>query len=51
MAVIPMKLAILDNIPLGIWIVVLPGPSNCVGHILHDSHTLDGLYIEVILRI
>ena len=40
-----MELAVLGDIPLGIWVVVLPGPFNCVAHCLHDSHTFDGLYI------
>ena len=47
---IPMKLAVLGNIPLEIWIVVLPGLSDCVTHVLHNCYTLDGFNVEIIFR-
>ena len=50
MAIVSTELAVLVDIPLGIWVVVLPGPFDCVSHCLHDCYTLDGLYIEVVLR-
>ena len=46
---ISMELAILGDIPLGVWIAILPGPSNCVTHCFHDCNTLDGIYIEGVL--
>ena len=50
MAVISMELTILGSIPLGIWVVVLPGPSDCVAHVLHDSHALYELNVKIVLR-
>ena len=47
---ISMELALFGDSPLGIWVVVLSGSSDCVAHGLHDCHAFDGLYIEVILR-
>ena len=43
---ISMKLTVLGDISLGIWIVILPWPFDCVANGFHDGYTLDGLYIE-----
>ena len=50
MALISMKLVILGNIPLGIWIVVLSGPSDCVTHVLYNSHVLNEIDVEVVFK-
>ena len=50
MVVISMELAVLGDIPFGIWVVVLLVPFDCVAHCLHDCYTFDGLYIEVVLK-
>ena len=50
MVAISMTLVVLGSILFGIWIVVLPGPSDCVTHVLHNTHTLDELNIEIIFR-
>ena len=50
MVVIPMEFKILGSIPLRVWVVGLPGPSNRVAHILYDSHALNRLDVEVIFR-
>ena len=42
MAVVPMELAVLGYIPLGIWIVILLGPFDRVAHSFHDGYALDG---------
>ena len=47
---ISMELGVLHDIPLGIWIVSLLGPSDCVAHGFHDCYTLDGLYIKVVFN-
>ena len=47
---VSMKLIVLGNIPLGIWIVILLRPSDCVTHVLHNCYTLDGLNVEIIFR-
>ena len=46
---ISMKLAVLSDIPLGIWIVILSWLFECVAHGFHDGYTLNGLYIEGVL--
>ena len=46
---VPMELTVLSDIPLGIWIVILPGPFDRVAHSFHDGFALDGLYIEGVL--
>ena len=43
---ISMKLVVLGDIPLGIWIVILLWPFDCVSYTFHDGYALDGLYIE-----
>ena len=48
-AVVSMELAVLGDIPLGVWIVRLPRPLNCVAHVLHDGYTLNGFNIEGVL--
>ena len=45
---ISMKLALLGDILLGIWIVILLWPFDCVAHSFHDGYALDGLYIECV---
>ena len=47
---ISMELAVLRNIPLGIWIIILSGPFDCVAHSFHDGYALDGLDIEGVFR-
>ena len=47
--VISMKLAVLGDIPLGVWIVRLLWPLDCVAHVLHDGYTLNGFDIEGVL--
>ena len=47
--VISMKLAVLGDIPLGVWIIHLPWPLDCVAHVLHDGYTLNGFNIEGVL--
>ena len=44
-----MEFTILSSIPLGVWVVGLPRPSDRIAHILHDSHSFDGLNVEVAL--
>ena len=48
MAVIPIELTILSSIPLRVWIVGLSRPFDLATHILHDSHALNELDIEVV---
>jgi len=43
---ISMKLTVLGDILLGIWIVILLWPFDYVAHDFHDGYALDGLYIE-----
>ena len=45
-----MELAVLHDIPLGIWIVVLLRPFDCVAHGFHDCYALDGLYINGVFK-
>ena len=47
--VVSMKLAILGDIPLGVWIISLPWPLDCIAHVLHDGYTLNGFDIEGVL--
>ena len=47
---ISVKLAILGDIPLGVWIVRLPWPLDGVAHVLHDGYTLNGFDIERVFR-
>ena len=48
--VVSMKLVVLGHIPLGVWIVCLSWPLDCIAHVLHDGYTLNGLDIEGIFR-
>ena len=41
-----MELIVLRGIPLGIRIVILSGPFDCVAYSFHNWYALDGLYIE-----
>ena len=41
-----MEFAVLGDIPLGVWIVNLPWPLDCITHGFHDGYTLNGLDIE-----
>lgn len=50
MVVVSIKLAVLGDISLGIWVVILSRPSGCVTHSFHYCYTFDELYIEVILK-
>ena len=45
-----MELAVLGDIPLGVWIVRLPWPLHCVAPVLHDGYALNGLDIECVFR-
>ena len=49
MTVISMKLTIFGDIPLGVWVVRLPWPLDCVAHILHDGYAFNGFDIECVL--
>ena len=44
-----MELAVLGDIPLGVWIVRLPWPFDDVAHVLHDGYTLNGFDIKGVL--
>ena len=50
MTVVSMELAVLGDIPLGIWIVSLLWPLDCIAHVLHDGYTVNGFDIEGVLR-
>ena len=50
MATIPMEFSILSSIPLRVWVVGLPGPYDRIAYILHDSHALNELDVEVVFR-
>ena len=45
-----MKLTVLGDVLLGVWIVRLPWPFDGVAHVLHDGYTLNGFDIECIPR-
>ena len=49
MTVISMKLSVLGDIPLGVGIIRLPWPLDCVTHVLHDGYTLNGFDVESVL--
>ena len=49
MTVVSIELAILSDISLGVRIVSLPWPLDCIAHVLHDSYTLNWFDIEGIL--
>ena len=44
-----MEFAVLGDILLGVWIVNLSWPLDCIAYVLHDGYTLDGFDIEGIL--
>ena len=44
-----MELAVLGDIPLGVWIIHLLWPFDCVAHVLHNGYTLNGFDIEGVL--
>ena len=44
--VVSMEFAVLGHILLGVWVVNLPWPLDCIAHGFHDGYTLDGLDIE-----
>ena len=46
MAGISIELTVLGDIPLGVWIVNLLWPFDCIAHVFHDGYTLDGFDIE-----
>ena len=48
--VVSMELAVLGDIPLGVWIVSLPWRLDHIAHVLHDGYTLNGFDIEGVLR-
>ena len=50
MVVVSMELAIFGDVPLGVRIVYLPWPLDCVAHAFHDGHALNGFDIEGVLR-
>ena len=41
--------SILGDILLGVWIVCLLWPLDCISHVLHDGYTLKGFNIEGVL--
>ena len=43
---VSMELAVLGDIPLGVWIVNLSWPPDCIAHVFHGGYTLDGFDIE-----
>ena len=43
------ELAVLGDIPLGVWIVSLLWPLDCIALVLHDGYTLNGFDIEGVL--
>ncbi len=45
---VSMELTVLGDIPLGVWIVSLSWPLDCIAHVFHDCYTLDGFDIEVV---
>ena len=45
-----MELAVFGNIPLGVWIVILPWPFDCIAHGFHDGYAFDGLYFEGVFQ-
>ena len=47
--VVSIKLAILCDIPLGVWIVCLPWPLDYIALVLHDGYILNGFDIQGIL--
>ena len=47
---VSMKLAVLGDIPLGVWIICLLWPLDYIAHVLHDGYTLNGFDIEGVLR-
>ena len=47
--VISLKLAVLGDIPLGVWIISLLWPFDCIAHVLHDGYTLNAFDIEGVL--
>ena len=46
---ISMKLVVLGDVLLGVWIVHLSWPLDCVSHVLHDGYALNGFDIECVL--
>ena len=44
-----MKLAVLGDISIGVWVIRLPWPLDYVAHVLHDGYTLNGFDIEGVL--
>ena len=44
-----MKLAVLGDIPLGVWIIHLLWPLDYVAHVFHDGDTLNVFDIEGVL--
>ena len=47
---VSMEFKVLGDILLGVWIVNLLWPLDCITHGSHDGHTLDGLDIEGVFR-
>ena len=47
--VVSMELAVLGDIPLGVWIISLLWPLDSIAHVLHDGYTLNGFDIEGVL--
>ena len=48
--VVSMELAVLGDIPLGVWIISPLWPLDCITHVLHDGYTLDGFDIEGVFK-
>ena len=43
---ISVKLSVLGDVPLGVWIISLPWLLDCIAHVLDDGFTLSGFDIE-----
>ena len=50
MTVVSMELVVLGDIPLGVWIISLLWPLDCIAHVFHHGYTLNGFDIEGVLR-
>ena len=47
---VSMVLTPLSDVPLRVWYVWMPWPSNIVAHILHDGYNFHMFYVEIVFR-